>query len=59
MRILRPKNTAVHPKFRPWKSRGLPVFQVYACNCNPHRTLPEIGQSLEDGLRRRKPTRRR
>ena len=26
MRILRPKNTAVHPKFRPWKSRGWDCF---------------------------------
>ena len=33
---------AVHPKFRPWKSRGLPVFQMYACYCNPQRTLHEI-----------------
>ena len=33
---------AIHPKFRPWKSRGLPVFQLYACNCDPRRTIPEI-----------------
>jgi len=29
-------------KFRPWKSRGLPVVQGYACNCNPRCTLTEI-----------------
>ena len=40
--LLRPKSTAVRPKFRPWKSQGLPVFHVYACNCNRRRTLPEI-----------------
>ena len=40
--ILRKKNTAVRPKFRPWKSRGPPVFQGYACNCNPRCTLTEI-----------------
>ena len=33
---------AIRPKFRPWKSWGLPIFQAYACNCNPRRTLPEI-----------------
>jgi len=26
--ILRPKNMTVRPKGRPWKSWGLPVFQV-------------------------------
>ena len=45
-RILRPKNTTVRPKFRPRKSRGYPVFQVYACNCNPSCTLPEIYRLL-------------
>ena len=45
-RILRPKNKTVRPKFRPWKSRGYPVVQVYACNCNPSCTLPEIYRLL-------------
>ena len=28
------KNMALLQQFRPWKSQGFPVFQVYACNCN-------------------------